>query len=104
MTDSWDNIKLLDKELQSATELWGEEWLRNMAMEELAELIQALVHLYRGRCTVDKVADEMADVLIILRQLSLLVGHSKLEEAIKNKGAKFLGKLITQQGNYGDEE
>ena len=51
----------------SAIKTFGEREQENVAMEECAELIQAIAHKHRGRK--DNIAEEIADVEIMLEQL-----------------------------------
>jgi NTP pyrophosphatase (non-canonical NTP hydrolase) len=63
-----------DEILASAINAWGTRSQVNMAIEECGELIVALCHRLRGRCDDNYVAEEIADVQIMLDQLSLIVG------------------------------
>jgi NTP pyrophosphatase (non-canonical NTP hydrolase) len=58
-----------DSALKETSKIWGGEFNLDMAIEECAELIQAIQHLRRNRCNVSKVAEELADVSIMIRQL-----------------------------------
>ena len=60
-----------DEILRSATQSWGTKFHHEMMIEECAELIQALTHFHRGRCTIDKVLEEISDVIILCRQLTV---------------------------------
>lgn len=51
------------------TETWGETQQFDMMIEEGAELTQAIQHLRRGRCDLDKVAEETADVILMAYQV-----------------------------------
>jgi NTP pyrophosphatase (non-canonical NTP hydrolase) len=44
-----------------------------MVIEECAELIVALTHYGRGRASLTDIADELADVTIVLAQLAILL-------------------------------
>lgn len=62
---------------KKALEVWGEDFQMNMVVEELAELIHAIQKFRRGRASVKEVAEEHADVLIMLTQLGLIMSdHS----------------------------
>jgi NTP pyrophosphatase (non-canonical NTP hydrolase) len=63
-----------DEILASAINAWGTRSQVNMAIEECGELIVALCHRLRGRCDDNYVAEEIADVQIMLDQLALIVG------------------------------
>lgn len=53
---------------------FGTEGQINQAIEEMAELTVALNHYRRGRIDRDAVASEIADVIIMMEQLSLIFG------------------------------
>lgn len=54
-------------------------------MEECAELIQALNHHIRGKGTKDAIAGEIADVQIMLDQMTLVVGIDRVQDAMNRK-------------------
>jgi hypothetical protein len=75
-----------------AIQKWGEDFQKIMAVEEMAELTQVLIHSMRKNKTVTyaQVADEIADVRIMLEQMITLFSITDLvEEATQRK----LGKL-----------
>ena len=59
--------------LQKAVKAYGDEKQMNMAVEEMAELIVEINHLRRGRSTVFKMCEEVADVMIMMEQLKIIV-------------------------------
>jgi len=67
--------------LEKALETWGEEAQIVMAIEESAELQTALSRLYRGRVDDEDVVEEIADLQIMLDQLTLIFGEDRVEEA-----------------------
>jgi hypothetical protein len=48
---------------------WGGASQFGMAIEELAELITALRHFDRGKCGIKKLAEELADVILMSEQI-----------------------------------
>ena len=56
---------------KKTVEKYGMEHQIMKAVEEMAELIKALCDIRQGRCDVWDVAEEMADVHIMLEQLML---------------------------------
>lgn len=60
--------------LDRAMKKWGSEQQADMLVEECGELIVALKHFKRGRITIDKVAEEMADVKIMIGQFQTIDG------------------------------
>jgi len=72
---------------------WGAEAQYDQAIEECAELITALKHLKRGKADEQKVVAELADVYLMVGQLSYMFGPDKLEQAVATKLEK-LAKLL----------
>lgn len=56
--------------LTTAIRTYGEKAQEEVAIEECAELIQAICHKHRGRK--DNIAEEIADVEIMLEQLMII--------------------------------
>ena len=65
----------------SAIRCFGAFEQERMATEECAELIQAINHKHRGRK--DNIAEEIADVEIMLEQLKIINGCGEQVETIK---------------------
>jgi len=62
---------LTEKELfEKAIKDFGAEKQEEMAIEEMAELIQAVCHKHRGRKS--NIAEEIADVEIMIEQLKII--------------------------------
>lgn len=72
----------LDNEiLQAAIESFGVQSQLDMAIEECAELIDALMKHRRGRNDIQAVVTEIADVQIMMAQLEIIfAGNSKIVE------------------------
>ena len=64
--------------LKKAIKQYGNESQRRMAIEEMSELTKALCKWERGFYNLDEIAEELADVFIMLQQLILIfdVGES----------------------------
>jgi NTP pyrophosphatase (non-canonical NTP hydrolase) len=62
--------------LEQAILAWGEQAQYGMVVEEIGELLTAMNHWCRKRCHAPTVAEEIADVQIMLDQLALLLGHT----------------------------
>jgi NTP pyrophosphatase (non-canonical NTP hydrolase) len=77
---------------RSAIEAYGDYEQRQIAVEELAELIVALKHYERHRVGVDAVVEEVADVIVVLAQLVAMFG----EEAVESKVAEKSERLMRQ--------
>ena len=82
------------RELYQATlQKWGVEAQYDQAVEECAELITTLKHLRRGRVDEDAVAEELADVYLMVGQLVYMLGEDRVAAAVERKVARLLGHL-----------
>ena len=80
--------------LYNATlEKWGEDAQYDQAVEECAELIAALKHFRRGKIDRQAVIDELADVTLMLGQLTWMFGEELVQKTVETKLDK-LKKLI----------
>jgi len=68
---------------QEAINKWGAEPQILMAIEEMAELTDALCKAIRGRET--NVEEEIADVKIVLKQLEIMFDKKEVDEWEKKK-------------------
>ena len=91
-----DFQKILDHEatLQAAIDRWGKPFQFDMAMEECTELIQSILHERRGRATPNKIAEEVADVTIMMRQLRLILGPDKVDTYISDKMKRLNQRVL----------
>lgn len=71
---------------------FGSEHQIRKAAEELGELIQALMRYGNGEPVVGNVAEEIADVEIMLEQLKIILGE-RYEKYLEAKKAEKIGKL-----------
>jgi NTP pyrophosphatase (non-canonical NTP hydrolase) len=83
----------LEQIYQATIDKWGEEAQFDQAVEECAELITALKHYRRGKIDKQAVITELADVTLMLGQLSWMFGTKDVDEAIKSK-LKKLDQLL----------
>ena len=77
----------------AAVEKWGVDAQMDMLTEECGELIVATNHYRRGRISVDKFLEEVADVEILLEQMRHIFGDKHVEAAIDRKLQKYLKHL-----------
>lgn len=68
-----------------AIRTYGSRHQIRKAIEELAELACELCHLESGRDVTKHVAEEIADVQIVCRQMEMLVGEWRVAEWKKKK-------------------
>jgi len=78
---------------RAAVEKWGVYDQIDMAIEECAELIVALKHCKRGRCGGVEVAEEIADVEIMLEQLRVVFGDAAVD-TVKQRKIERLRELV----------
>lgn len=71
--------------LQAAVDHYGISHQIRMAIEEMAELIDALMKRTRARRTDADVITEIADVTIMMNQLMLIFGESAVRDEIDRK-------------------
>lgn len=57
---------------EDAIALWGAENQEKMVVEEMSELTKEICKHWRGRDNLDAIADEIADVTIMLEQLRMI--------------------------------
>ena len=77
-----------------ALEKWGRQAQLGMAIEEMAELIQALNKFNRGKVSLDSISEEIADVEIMMEQLKEIFGNSTSVNLIKIEKINRLKALL----------
>lgn len=86
----------LDEIYRATLEKWGAEGQYDQAVEECAELITVLKHFRRGKADAAAVINELADVTLMVGQLSYMFGEAEVQKAIGVK-LKKLGGLLAEQ-------
>ncbi len=71
----------------------GVEHQRRIAIEEMAELTNALMKFDRGRTTVDDIIEEIADVTIMMQQLAIIYGKNAVALQIEYKTQRLKRRL-----------
>jgi NTP pyrophosphatase (non-canonical NTP hydrolase) len=80
-----------------AIEMYGANEQEGVAIEECAELIQAINHKHRGR--VHNIPEEIADVEIMLEQLKIINDCADSVERIKRyKIKRLIDRMRGDQG------
>ena len=82
---------------KAAIAAYGVEPQRKMAIEEMAELINALMKFDRGRNTVDDIIDEIADVTIMMSQLAIIYGKDRVQLQIDYKTQRLDKRLNKEE-------
>ncbi|PLX97336.1 MAG: antitoxin [Desulfuromonas sp.] len=80
---------------KATLEKWGTEAQYDQAVEECAELIAALKHFRRGKIDRQAVIDELADVTLMLGQLTWMFGQEQVDAAVAAKLEKLENLLNT---------
>lgn len=90
---AWGNTKTKEYEiLTTAIRTYGEEAQERLAIEECAELIQAICHKHRGR--ENNIPEEIADVEIMLEQLKITNDCADLVAKIHNQKIERLYQRV----------
>ena len=74
---------------EKAVAKWGEQAQIAMLVEECGELLQALMHHFRGRNKIEDVQTEIADVLMMCWQMRHIFGENGVDEQLKYKLARI---------------
>lgn len=91
------NKKDMHRICHKAIELWGKNLQTMVCMEEMAELIQALSKNIRGARNEINIAEEIADVEIMLEQLKQMFNLRYAVENYQTKKLKRLEKRIERE-------
>lgn len=78
---------------------WGFQFQRNLCIEDCSELIQELVKFGReiNGSTVQSIAEEIADVKIMLGQMEMMFHNSDLVKEAKERKLKRLAELLDNE-------
>ena len=79
--------------LQKAILKYGYTSQITMAVEEMAELLNAIAKERRGRATQKDIVTEIADVTIMMWQLALMYGEQSVEMEIERKIERLKERL-----------
>ena len=80
--------------LQRAIAKWGEDAQMKMVLEEMSELQKEICKLWRGKDNRDAIAEEVADVVIMLDQLELMLDIQYQVEQYRQKKLRRLQKRL----------
>ncbi len=80
--------------LDNALMLYGNAAQIELAIEEMGELLVAINHYRRARCSVEAVQEEIADVKIAMDQLAMIYGEEGVSEFEKKKLERLKGRII----------
>ena len=85
--------------IEQALKKYGAHHQEHMMVEEMGELATALNHYHRGRCSIDDVRLEIADVFIMIKQMRCLYGKYEVDKAIKVKLQRLQNRLTKDSDN-----
>lgn len=90
-----DRLSLYD----AAIAKWGVGAQKNMAYEEIGELLTALARDDRGRVTTEELLTELADVTIMCEQMAYILGFEDYEKEIDRKLIRLRDDKLKLNGN-----
>lgn len=90
-----DRLSLYD----AAITKWGVGAQKNMAYEEIGELVTALARDDRGRVTTEELLTELADVTIMCEQMAYILGFEDYEKEIDRKLIRLRDDKLKLNGN-----
>lgn len=73
-----------DAAMEATINLWGVEAQIGMAVEECGEFLSALSKWRRGRVSAEEVGEEVADILLMMCQMTKLFGGDYFVQATMN--------------------
>lgn len=85
-----------EKVLRAALDRFGEQAQTQMLFEEMAELQKELCKHARGSCNTLAIAEEIADVMIMLEQMILLHNCRDHVEAVRRYKVQRLQKRMEE--------
>jgi NTP pyrophosphatase (non-canonical NTP hydrolase) len=83
---------------RAALKKWGTEAQFDQMVEECAEMIAVLKHYRRGRVGEAEVIAELADVTLMVGQLTYMFGEGRVRQAVEDKTTK-IRKLLAEEGS-----
>lgn len=93
------NAQEINKILTDTIYIYGEDAQIWMAIEEMSELSNALAKYRRGRVTREDVCEEIADVAIMMIQLSKIFGPDNVSDYLKSKLDRLDKRLAKHRNN-----
>lgn len=84
---------LLKNTLNKARMVYGDNYLIDLAIEEMGELIVAINHYRRGRAQAKEVQEEIADVTLAMKELQQIFGFDEVFEFYHTKCERFENRV-----------
>ena len=83
-----------DEVHKAAIDKWGDSLQAIVAIEELSELQKEICKHFRGADNLDAIAEEIADVIIVIEQLQVMLNLRKqVEKMLDAKTLRLLGRV-----------
>ena len=89
----------INKILTDAIEIYGEDSQIWMTIEEMSELGNALAKYRRGRVTREDICEEIADVIIMMIQLSKIFDQDYISNYLESKLDRLDKRLAKYRNN-----
>lgn len=83
----------MERVYRAALEKWGVEAQYDQTIEECAELIAALKHFKRDKVDEEQIVSELADVTLMIGQLTWMFGEERVRAVVARKLEKLAGLL-----------
>lgn len=83
----------LKNALIKARKVYGDNFLIDLAIEEMGELIVALNHYRRNRAEAKEVQEEIADVMLAMKELQEMFGLGEVVDFYRAKCERFENRV-----------
>ena len=84
-----------------AIRVFGEDSQKKMLLEEISELQKEICKSWRGADNVDHIAEEIADVEIMLEQLKIMTDCSSRVDTIREQKLRRLEQKLNEKKENG---
>jgi len=95
------DFKLLSA-LTKARKVYGDNYLIDLAIEEMGELIVAINHYRRKRVEAKAVQEEIADVMLALKELQHIFGTGDVIDIYRAKCERFEQRVDNDEKKEGE--
>lgn len=97
-----DDKKLYNQILEEAIERKGVVFHLDLLQEECAELVVQIAHFKRGRVGVNRVIEEMADVMIVLDSVKMaLRKETGFQTEVRSKMERLQNRMAFKGADHG---
>lgn len=96
------DFKLLNA-LTKARKVYGDNYLIDLAIEEMGELIVAINHHRRKRVEAKAVQEEIADVMLALKELQQIFGTGDVIDLYRAKCERFEQRVDNDEKKEGEQ-